>query len=126
MSFFRRMLTFNIRKKRRLKAMDGIFVVLGNSLTKNQVGDISMHGLSFYYIDQGIKRRKEPCELKILINKDLWMGEVPCKTVSDVETAEIMFQTKKIKRQSVRFGRLSFRQKAKLKYIIKNFTSDVP
>jgi hypothetical protein len=126
MSFIRRMLTFNIRKKRRLKAMDGIFVVIGNSLTKNQVGDISMHGLSFYYIDQGIKLRKEPCELKILINNNLWMGEVPCKVVSDVETAEIMFQTKKIKRRSVRFGRLSFRQKSKLKYIIKNFTLDGP
>jgi hypothetical protein len=118
------MLTFNIRTKRRLIAMDGIFVVLGNSLTKNQVGDINMHGLSFYYIDQGIKLRKGPCELKILINNNLWMAEVPCKIVSDVETAEIMFQTKKIKRQSVRLGRLSFRQKSKLKYIIKNFTSD--
>jgi hypothetical protein len=119
------MLTFNIRKKRRLKAMDGIFVVIGNSLTKNQVGDISMHGLSFYYIDQGIKLKKGPCELKILINNNLWMGEVPCKIVSDVETAEIMFQNKKIKRQGVRFGKLSYRQKSKLKYIIRNYTLDV-
>jgi hypothetical protein len=125
MSFIRRMLTFNIRKKRRLKAMDGIFVVIGNSLTKNQVGDISMHGLSFYYIDQGIKLKKGPCELKILINNNLWMGEVPCKIVSDVETAEIMFQNKKIKRQGVRFGKLSYRQKSKLKYIIRNYTLDV-
>jgi hypothetical protein len=126
MSFIRRLLTFNIRKKRRLKAMDGIFVVLGNSLTKNQVGDISMYGLSFYYIDRGIKLRKGPCELKILINNDLWMGEVPCKIVSDIDTAEIRFQNKKIKRQSVRFGRLSHSQKSKLKYILNNFTLHGP
>ena len=122
MSFIRRMLTFNIRKKRRLKAMNGLFVALRNSLTQNQVGDINMRGLSFYYVDQGIKPGKGSYELTFLANNNLLMGKVPYKTVSDIETAELMFENKKIRRQSVRFGRLSFRQKSKLKYIIKNFT----
>ena len=122
MSFIRRMLTFNIRKKRRLKAMNGLFVALRNSLTQNQVGDINMRGLSFYYVDQGIKPGKGSYELTFLANNNLLMGKVPYKTVSDIETAELMFQNKKIRRQSVRFGRLSFSQKYKLRYIIKNFT----
>ena len=123
MSFTRRMLTFDIRKKRRFKAMDGISVVLGNSLAKNQIGDISMGGLSFYYIDQGIKLGKRSHGLKILRNNNLWMEEVPYKTVSNAETAELIFQNKKIKRQSVRFGRLSFSQKSQLRFIVQNCTS---
>jgi hypothetical protein len=122
MPFIKRMLTFKVRKKRRFKARGGLYVVLGNSLTQNQVVDINMRGLSFYYVDQGIKPRDGSYELTFLSNNSLLAGKVPFKTVSDVETAEIMFQNKKIKRQSVRFGRLSFSQKSKLKDILKNFT----
>ena len=123
MPFIKRMLTFRVRKKRRFKAMDGISVVLGNSLTKNQIGDISMGGLSFYYVDQGIKLGNGSYGLRILRNNNLWMEEVPYKTVSDAETAELIFQNKKIKRQSVRFGRLSFSQKSQLRFIVQNCTS---
>ena len=85
-----------------------------------------MRGLSFYYVDQGIKPGKGSYELKILTNNNILMGKAPYKTVSDIETAELMFENKKIRRQSVRFGRLSFSQKYKLRYIIKNFVQDSP
>jgi hypothetical protein len=122
MPSIKRMLTFKVRKRKRFKTRGGLFVVLGNSLAQNQVVDINMRGLSFYYVDQGIKPKKGSRDLTFLTNNSLLAGKVPYKTVSDVETAEIMFQDKKIKRQGVRFGRLSFSQKSQLKHIIKNFT----
>jgi len=122
MPFFKRMFTFRIRKKRRLKAKDGLFVAVGNSLNQNQIVDINMRGLSFYYVDQEIKPRKGSDKLTFLTNNTLLMGKVPYQKVSDVETAEHIFQNKKIRRQGVRFGKLSFSQKHRLRHIINNFT----
>lgn len=122
MPSIKRMLTFKIRKKRRRKARDGLYVVAGNSLIPNQVFDINMRGLSFYYVDQGAKPKKTSNELALLKYNDLLVGKIPYIRISDVESAEIMFQNKKIKRQSVRFGRLTFSQKSKLREAIRNFT----
>ena len=122
MPSLKRMLTFKIRKKRRHKARDGLYVVAGNSLTPNQVYDINMGGLSFYYVDQGAKPKKTSSELALLKYNDLLVGKIPYIRVSDVESAEIMFHGKKIKRQSVRFGRLSFSQKSRLREAIRDFT----
>ena len=123
MPSLKRMLTFKIRKKRRRKARDGLYVVAGNSLTPNQVYDITMGGLSFYYVDQGAKPKRTSSELALLKYNDLLVGKIPYIRVSDVESAEIMFHgNKKIKRQSVRFGRLSFSQKSRLREAIRDFT----
>lgn len=126
MPFIKRILTFRIRKKRRFKARDGLCVLTGTSLNQNQIVDINMRGLSFYYVDQGIKLGKGSNKLTFLTNNSLLMGKVPYQKVSDVETAELIFQNKKIRRQGVRFGRLSFTQKHKLRYIINNFTQEGP
>lgn len=122
MPSIKRILSFKFRRKRRFRARDGLFVLFGNSTTPNQVFDINMRGLSFYYVDQGIKPREGLNKLTLITHNHILMGKVPCKEVSDVESAEIRFHTKKIKRQSVQFGRLSFGQKSKLKEIIKKFT----
>lgn len=122
MQFIKRMLTFRLRKKRRFKAREGLYIFLGNSLTPNQVYDINMRGLSYYYVDQGINPGKGSRQLTLVTRNNLLVAKLPYETVSDFESAEIMFQNKRIKRRSVRFGKLSFSQKSKLKDTLKKFT----
>ena len=122
MSFFKRLITLRVRKNRRYKARDGVFVVYDQSMSKNQVDNISMGGLSFYYVDNGMKIDKGSYELSLINRNRVCLGKVPFKTVSDTETGEILFRNKKVKRQSVRFDNLSGSQKNQLKAIIANFT----
>jgi hypothetical protein len=122
MSLIKRLITLRVRKSRRYKARDGVFVVYDQSMSKNQVDNISMGGLSFYYVDNGIKIDKGSYELSLINRNRVCLGKVPFKTVSDTETGEILFRNKKVKRQSVRFDNLSGSQKNQLKAIIANFT----
>lgn len=122
MSMLLRLITLRVRKNRRYKARDGVYVVYDQSMSKNQVDNISMGGLSFYYVDNGIKIDKGSYELSLINRNRICLGKIPFKTVSDTETGEILFRNKKVKRQGVRFDNLSGSQKNQLKAIIANFT----
>jgi hypothetical protein len=122
MTFLKRLITLRVRKSKRYRARDGVYVVYDQSMSKNQVDSISMGGLSFYYVDNGMKIEKGSYELSLINRNRVCLGKVPFKTVSDTETGEILFRNKKVKRQSVRFDNLSGSQKNQLKAIIANFT----
>ncbi|MDJ0781137.1 MAG: hypothetical protein QNJ22_04155 [Desulfosarcinaceae bacterium] len=122
MSILKRLITLRVRKQRRYKARDGVYVIYDQSMSKNQIDNISMGGLSFYYVDNGIKIDKGSYELSLVNRNRICLGKVPFKTVSDTETGEILFRNKRVKRQSVRFDNLSGPQKTQLKAIIANFT----
>lgn len=117
----KRILTLRFRKQRRYKVRDGIYVAYEQSLFKNQIDSISLGGLSFYYVDDGTKIEKGSYQLALFSKNRLFVGNVPFKTVSDVETGELIFRSKKIKRQSVHFMHLSPAQKNRLKEIIHNY-----
>ena len=116
-----RILTFKFRRQRRYKVRDGIYVAYEQSLFKNQVDSISLGGLSFYYVDDGTKIEKGSYQLALFSKNRMFLGNVPFKTDSDIETGELIFRSKKIKRQSVRFIQLSPPQKIRLKDIIQNY-----
>ena len=122
MSLLLRLITLRVRKNKRYKARDGVYVVYDQSMSKNQVDNISMGGLSFYYVDNGIKIDKGSYELSLINRNRICLGKIPFKTVSDTETGEILFRNKRVKRQSVRFDNLNGSQRNQLKAIIANFT----
>jgi hypothetical protein len=119
--FLKRLFSLRVRKQRRYKVMEGVFVVYEQSPSKNQVDSISLGGLSFYYVDSGMRIDKGSHELSVFTNNHLHVGNVPFKAVSDVETGELIFRGKKIKRQGVRFKHLSSPQKNQLKEIIRTY-----
>ncbi|MEJ2639678.1 MAG: hypothetical protein P8010_08900, partial [Desulfosarcinaceae bacterium] len=88
MSLLRRLITLRVRRQKRYKARDGIFVVYDQSMSKNQVDNISMGGLSFYYVDNGMKIDKGSYELSLINRNRICLDRVPFKTVSDTETGE--------------------------------------
>ena len=120
--FLKRLLTFRFRKRPRFNARDGVFVIMENSLRKNQVHNISMGGLAFDYEDTGYMLGKGSYELKVLADKNRTLDRIPFKKVSDFPVGEVLYPYRKIKRQSVQFAGLTSAQKAQLKYFIKNNT----
>jgi hypothetical protein len=117
--FLKRLLTLKFRKQRRYKAKEGVYVAYEMSLSKNQIDNISMGGLSFYYVDDGTRIDKGSYQLAVFAKKHLYWGDIPFKTVSDTEAGELIFKGKKIKRQSVRFEHLSQPQKNHLREILR-------
>jgi hypothetical protein len=122
LEFFKRLLTFKIRKRRRFAAKDGVYVVIENSFLKNPVSNISMGGLAFNYEDQGYKLGKGSYELKIITDKNIVLDRVPCKRVSDFPVGEVLYPYRKIKRFSVQFEGLTSAQKTQLRYFLNNNT----
>ncbi|MDJ0781306.1 MAG: hypothetical protein QNJ22_05005 [Desulfosarcinaceae bacterium] len=118
----KRLLKLQIRKQKRHSAKDGVYVVYGHSLSKRQINDISMGGLSFYYEDKGRQIDRGFRELSLVDRDRVCLKEIAFETVSDVETGEVMFRNKCVKRQSVRFGRLTRRQRHQLKAFIADCT----
>lgn len=118
----KRLMKLQIRKRKRRSARDGAYVIYGHSVSKRQINDISMGGLSFYYVDKGRRIHRGFRELSIVNGNRVCLKDLPFRTVSDVETGEVMFQKKRVKRQSVRFGRLSHRQKRQLRALIANLS----
>ena len=86
---------------------------------RNQVVDISMGGLSFHYISNGGPASNGRYHLAILAENEPQAVKLPCRTISDHETGELVFQNQKIRRRSVRFEGLSTAQKTALKGLIK-------
>lgn len=122
MTLLKRLLTLRIRKYRRHQAKDGAYVAYGHAMARHQINDLSMGGLSFYYVDKGRAVSLGFREISLIKHNRICLEEVPFKTVSDVEMGEILFQNKKVKRQSVRFDGLTRHQKRQLKAFISSFT----
>lgn len=122
MTILKRLLTLQIRKQTRHHAKDGAYVVYGQSMAKHQINNISMGGLSFYYVDTGRKIDRGIRELSLFNHKRACLKRIAFKSVSDIETGEMLFRNNRVKRQSVRFEKLTRLQKKQLKAFISNFT----
>ncbi len=120
--FIKRLLTFRFRKRPRFSPREGVFVIMENSIKKNQVTNISMGGLAFDYEDTGYLLGKGSYELNVLADKNLKLDRIPFKRVSDYQVGEVLYPYRKIKRQSVQFAGMTNAQKAQLKFFIKNNT----
>jgi hypothetical protein len=118
--FLKRLLTFQVRKRKRFSAKEGVYVVMENSFLKNQVENISMGGLAFNYEDHGYSFGKGAHELRVIDDKNIVLDRVPFKRVSDFPVGEILYPYRKIKRFSVQFEGLTSGQKLQLKHFLQN------
>ena len=109
-----------LRKNKRYKAKDDVWVRLERSFQKNQIDDISLKGLSFYYVDNGHGIGKGSRYLKLQIGERSMVEPIRFEVASDTNIGETMLPKNKIRRLSLHFQRLSFRQKRQLKHLIKH------
>jgi hypothetical protein len=117
-SFFRRLLSLEIRIRRRWHAPTGVYAVV-RGLGKHQIDDIGFGGLSFHYSDDGLRPNPGAYGVSIRTDTPSEVVTLKVRTVSDQDVGELIFQNKKIKRRSVRFEPLNYRQKKALKTLIK-------
>ena len=117
-----RFLTLRFRKRRRYRARNGLYAISENHVDGNQIGDIGMGGLSFYYIDTGSRPRKDEYGLTLLSENKKQKVHLSCKTVCDLEAGQMVSHNRCIKRRCVSFQRLNRQQKQKLKEIIRDET----
>ena len=120
-SILKRFIGMKIRRRRRWRAGNGIYVKLSHTIGKFQIDDIGMGGLSFHYIDTGLPSRNVTHDLKILSENQPAVIELEGRVVAENDTGELIFQKKKIKRRSVRFERLNSEQRQQLKVLIAQF-----
>lgn len=118
-SFLRRLLSFEIRIRRRWRANEGVYAIVGGS-SKYQIDDIGLGGLSFHYTDIGSPPKKGAYGLSIHLAKPPITVKLKGRTVSDEEIGELVFLNRKIKRRSVRFEPLNREQKRALRALIKS------
>ncbi len=111
------------RKHKRFRVPRNVFVAARPHY--NIVGrltDIGMDGLSFRYMNSGEPSNKS-FELDIfLADGHFYLENVPCETISDLETYESPFGSVTTRQCAVQFGGLKSHQKAQLEYLIKNHT----
>ncbi len=125
-TFFERLLTLKFRRKRRYKAKNGLFAVPENQLNRNQIGDIILGGLSFYYVDNGQRAKKNDYTLTLMADGKSNLVQVACRTVSESEAGEFVYQNQRILRRGVRFMKLSLQQKRQIRRLIKEHTEGKP
>lgn len=112
------------RLQKRFKAEEGAFAALVDQESRlGQIKDISLHGLSFRYIDSQ-EKLENASELKIILGKQgLYLDKVPFKKVSDFEIeSEFSFSTVKMRQIGLEFGVLTAEQKRQLQRFIHNHT----
>lgn len=123
--FLKRLLTLKVRKKRRFKVKKGLSVVVSGAtgIGRNRINDIGMGGLSFYYTDDGhcADNNGRMKNLTVIPDGQPAIIHIPCQTVCDAETGELIFPNQCVKRRSVKFGRLSENQKKQMRKLIKEF-----
>jgi hypothetical protein len=120
-----RLVLFKFRKRRRHKARTGLFVTFDNTLSLNQIVDINMGGLSYYYENHGFTMGKRSHALRIITTDDpTGINHIPFKIVSDSETGALLFKNRRINRQGIRFSGLTLVQKRKLRDIIQHYTHE--
>ena len=118
-----RLIQFKFRKRRRHKARTGLFVTFDNTLSRNQIGDIHLGGLSYYYEDNGFTMGMRAHALRIVTADDpTGINHIPFKIVSDRETGSLLFKNRRINRQGIQFSGLTLVQKRKLRDIIQHYT----
>jgi hypothetical protein len=113
------------RRQKRFKVAEGVFAALVDQESKlGQIKDISVHGLSFRYIDSSEKIENAK-ELKIIVgHQGLYLDKVPFKKVSDFEIeSEFSFSSIKMRQVGLEFGKLTSEQRTKLNRFIKNHTN---
>jgi hypothetical protein len=123
MTQLKRLLTLRLRRKKRYQAKEGVYVEYDQSTSRNQVESLSMGGLSFYYVDNGMRIDKGSYELSLTDRNRIFLRKIPFKMVSDIEIGEVLFHKTRVKRQSVRFDNLTQTQKRRLGAIIANYTN---
>ena len=112
------------RLQKRFKAEEGAFAALVDQESRlGQIKDISLHGLSFRYIDSQ-EKLENASELKIILGKQgLYLDKVPFKKVSDFEIeSEFSFSKVKMRQIGLEFGVLTAEQKRQLQRFIQNHT----
>lgn len=123
--FLKRLLTLRVRKKRRFKVKKGLSVVVNGAsgIGRNRINDIGMGGLSFYYTDYGnsTDNSTKKQNLSVIPDGRPAIIHIPCRTVCDSETGELIFPNQRIMRRSVKFGRMNDYQKRQMRDLIKEF-----
>jgi hypothetical protein len=118
-NYLKRLLLLQMRRQRRFRLSGALYVIVDSYPGKHQVDDISSGGLSYYYVDNGLRPKKGSYGLRVLSERFRLAVELAGKTISDRETGELIFQNQRIKRRSIRFERMNRRQKKELKDLIK-------
>jgi hypothetical protein len=112
------------RQQKRFKAQEGAFAALVDQESRlGQIKDISLHGLSFRYIDSH-EKLKNASELKIILgNRGLYLDNVPFKIISDFEIeSEFSLSTVNMRQIGLEFGELTPGQRNRLDRFIKHHT----
>jgi hypothetical protein len=112
------------RQQKRFKVQEGAFAALVDQESRlGQIKDISLHGLSFRYIDSS-EKLENASELKIILgNQGLYLDKVPFKKICDFEIeSEFSFSTVKMRQIGLQFGELTPGQRSRLDRFIKNHT----
>jgi len=122
LKIIKRLLKFGIRKNKRFQARDGVYVVMENSFSRNQINNISMGGLAINYEDNGYALGKGSNELKLVGGRKQRVEKIPFRRVADYQMGEVLYPYRKIKRLSVQFEGLTRAQRVQLKHFIQNET----
>lgn len=119
---FKRLLSLKFRTGRRYKVKPGVYVVYNHGLNKNQVNDVSMGGISFYYVDHGYSIDRGADQLKLVSDGHTLLGKIPFKRVADEETGQLLLEKKGVRCQRVKFTRLTHLQRKQLRAFIGTHT----
>ena len=115
------------RKYIRFSVQDNTFAALGGFEKVGKVYDISVKGLAFSYLTEGIKAGSERdfSEIDIFFpGNNFFLHKVPCKIVYDIqspkpnENSRIMTH-----RCGLHFGELIKSQSEQLKLLLENYTT---
>lgn len=112
------------RKHKRFQVPTGAFVGIGPDFTKvGRPGDISMGGLAFSYVGS-----EEPSNGSYLdlfsTDSYFYLCYLPINTISDCELVnKAPFNSKTMRRCTVKFGKLTHSQKFQLAHFIQNHTA---
>jgi len=89
-----------------------------------EIVEISRSGLSFSYIATD-RRLNQHCEMDILfLDEDFHLSHLPFQAIEDRSIAsDSDFDVLRMKHLAVKFGGLTNKQKIKLDYLLKNYTS---
>lgn len=124
-SIFKRILSIGLRKSKRHKAKDDVYVKLEKSFRKNQIDDISLSGLSFYYNQNGHAIGKGSRYLILQAGDCHTIEPIRFKVASDTYVGESMLPKNKIRRLSLHFEGLTFRQRRQIKNLIKHHSLEI-
>ena len=111
------------RRHQRFFSKDGAYINLRNNTNKlGQILDISMGGLSYRYVENGIKHGDYKLDI-FLVGPDFRAESIPVHTVYDCEmNNEEVADNLKVRRQGVRFKDLNGIQFTLLEHFIENYT----